>query len=262
MHPVDVAPQGVDLAVVGEEVIRMGAVPAGEGVGGEPGVHHGNGGLHGRVAQVRVVLVQLGRHQHPLVDHGAGRHAGKVPVGIDTFVAYLVEGPLLHDVELAVEGILVGTRRGALEEDLPNQRLARLGRIAQGGVVGRHLAPADDLDRFFGDDALEKVLGGAALGSLRRGEEHGDAVVPRGRQVDAGGGADLAEEGVGHLNQDPGAVARVVLAADCAAVIEVCQDRYGLLDDLVGLLPLDVGDEADAAGVMLELGIVHPLLLG
>jgi len=53
-----------------------------------------------------------------------------------------------------------------------------------------------------------------------------------------------------------------VFAADCAAVIEVGQDGNGLLHDLVGLLPLDVGNEADAAGVMLELGIVHSLLLG
>ena len=106
------------------------------------------------------------------------------------------------------------------------------------------------------------MLGGAALGGLGGGEEHGDAVVPGFRQFDARGGADLAEEGVGHLDQDAGAVAGIVFAADCAAVIEVRQDGNGLLHDLVGLLPLDVGDEADAAGVMLELGIVHSLLLG
>src|SRR3712207_7749585 len=38
-HPVAVALDGVDLAVVGDHPIRVGEFPRREGVGGEPGVH-------------------------------------------------------------------------------------------------------------------------------------------------------------------------------------------------------------------------------
>ena len=42
-HPVGVAPNGVDLAVVEDQTVGMGTLPAGGGVGGEPGVDHGDG---------------------------------------------------------------------------------------------------------------------------------------------------------------------------------------------------------------------------
>ncbi len=173
-----------------------------------------------------------------------------------------MDGALVHEVELPVKGVLVGAGSVALEEDLAHERLARLGGVAQGRVVGRHLAPADHLDPFLPDDALEDVLRRASFGGLGGGEEHGDAVLARRRQLEAVLGACLAEEGVGDLNENPGTVTGVVLAPYRAAVVEVFQDGYRLLDDLVGFLSLDVGDEADAAGVVLELGIVHPLLLG
>ena len=40
-HPVHVAAQGVDLAVVGAQPEGLGQVPAGQDVGGEAGVDHG-----------------------------------------------------------------------------------------------------------------------------------------------------------------------------------------------------------------------------
>ena len=38
-HPVDVAAQGIDLAVMHQVTVRMGTLPAGEGVGAETGMH-------------------------------------------------------------------------------------------------------------------------------------------------------------------------------------------------------------------------------
>ena len=74
--------------------------------------------------------------------------------------------------------------------------------------------------------------------------------------------AHLLVEGVRHLEQHAGAVAGVDLAAAGATVVEVLQDLDGLLEDAVGLAPLDVDHEADAAGVVLELRVVEPLLGG
>ena len=70
----------------------------------------------------------------------------------------------------------------------------------------------------------------------------------------------LLEERVRRLDEDAGAVAGIGFAAAGAAVLQVMQDLDGLLNDVVRLAALDVDDEADAAGVVLELRIVKPLL--
>ena len=64
---------------------------------------------------------------------------------------------------------------------------------------------------------------------------------------------------MGHLDEDARPVPGVDLAAAGAAVQEVLEDGEGLAHDGVGLSPLDVHDEADAAGVVLVSGIVEAL---
>ena len=74
-HPVAVAAQRVDLAVVGEHAVRVRELPAREGVGGEARVDEREAAHHALVAQVRVVARELRRGEHPLVDHRAAREA-------------------------------------------------------------------------------------------------------------------------------------------------------------------------------------------
>ena len=62
-----------------------------------------------------------------------------------------------------------------------------------------------------------------------------------------------------NLNQDAGAIAGFRIAAAGAAVGQVDQDLDALADDVVGLLAIDAGDKADAAGVVLMLRIVKSL---
>ena len=64
---------------------------------------------------------------------------------------------------------------------------------------------------------------------------------------------------MGDLDQDARAVAGVVLAAAGAAVVEVDQRGQAVADELVRLPPLEVDDEADAAAVVLVLGVVEAL---
>jgi hypothetical protein len=54
------------------------------------------------------------------------------------------------------------------------------------------------------------------------------------------------------LRQDAGAVAGARVGADRAAVLEVAQDGERVRDQLLRLAALDVGDEADAAGILVE----------
>jgi hypothetical protein len=109
------------------------------------------------------------------------------------------------------------------------------------------------------DDGLEHLLAAPAFSGIMREEDEAGAVAPGFGQRDADLAANAREKLVGHLDQDPGAVAGVRLAAARAPMEEVLENREGLADDLVGLAPLDVHDEPDAAGLVLVGGIVKAL---
>ena len=108
-HPVDVAAQRVDLAVVGDHPVGMGEPPGREGVGGETLVDERERRLEARVEQVLVVARQLLDEHHALVDDGAARHRHRIifgdPVadGVDA-----VRDHLAQDEQPALERVLVG----------------------------------------------------------------------------------------------------------------------------------------------------------
>jgi hypothetical protein len=64
------------------------------------------------------------------------------------------------------------------------------------------------------------------------------------------------------LHQHAAAVAGLRIGADGTAVVEVVQDLQRLLDDGVALAVLHVGDETDAAGVLLAARVVEALGFG
>ena len=102
-HPVAVAAQGVDLAVVGEHPVRVGELPARERVGREARVDEGEPAHHALVAEVGEVARQLRSREHSLQDHraaGEARDRELLEVGV-------LDGAADH-VELALEVVLVG----------------------------------------------------------------------------------------------------------------------------------------------------------
>ena len=122
VHPVDVAPKRVDLAIVRDEPIGMRPVPTGKGVRAEARVHQAQRRLKGRIQQVGKIFLQLHGQQHALVDHRSRRETANIPVGgpVDRGAADLVEGALADDVELALESEVVRDRRIAADEGLPH----------------------------------------------------------------------------------------------------------------------------------------------
>ena len=265
LHPVDVAPQGVDLAVVDDVAVGVGALPAGEGVGGEPGVHQRDGGLHARILQLGEVEGQLVRSEHALVADRPAGDAGQVEgvaLGLGA-VADLVGGALADDVELALEGHLVVEALAAADEDLRHHRLVGPGPAAERAVFGGDLAPAEDALPLLADDLLQGLLAEPPVGGVGpRQVDHSDAVGARLGQLRPLAVEGFAEEAVRDLQQHAGAVAGVGLGAAGAPVVEAAEHLDGVLDDAVAAPALDVGYEADPAGVVLVPRIVQALLGG
>ncbi len=208
-HPVDVAPQGVDLTVVGQEPERLGQIPGREGIGGKALMHQRQGADHARIAQVGVVAVHLIGQQHALVDHGAAGQGVDVE-GLAAFQAGLRDG-VFHapadDEQLALEGVLIRTAGAAGDEQLAHRRLHDLHAVAQAVVVGGDVAPAQQHLALFGDQAFDQLLATCPAG-LGLGQKHHAHPVNAGLgQGHTQGSALLAQESVGNLQQHAGSVA-------------------------------------------------------
>ena len=147
VHPVHVAAQRVDLAVVAHEAVRLGTVPGGEGVGGEAGVDHRQVRFVVRLGEVREERHELARSQHALVDHHPGRQGADVEhlrLGEGVAAAQPDRRLFADQVQLALEGVLVERRTGADEELLDDRhRVDGCGADVRDIGPGRHLAPAD-----------------------------------------------------------------------------------------------------------------------
>ena len=221
----------------------------------------GQAALDLRVAQVEEVLGKLRRGEHPLVDDGPAGEAADVegllegrPQG-----AHGVGQVAAADVEAALEVELVGQLRRPGDEELADHRLQVAGALAETAVVGGDRAPAEKFQAVLGDDLLGQPLAAVAVMVVPRQVEHRHRVVPGRRQAGQILAALAAEEVVGDLQQDAGAVATIRIAADRTAVLEVAQHLEGLLHQLMAAHPLEVDDEADPAGIMLVGGVVESL---
>jgi hypothetical protein len=128
--------------------------------------------------------------------------------------------------------------------------------------ASRGQSAAEDSLAFFGDDLVEQLLALGALSGVLRQEDLPNAVFLRARQGDFVLGRDGLQEFVRHLHENARPVTRVGLATARAAVIQLHQRANGVADDAVGFFAFDVGDEADAAGVVFELRVVETLGFG
>ena len=106
MHPIDVASQGIDLAVVAHEPQRLGAIPAWKCVGGKAGVNHRKMGFEVVCGKVRVVRDDLCGSEHPLVDQRLGRERTDVKqrrLLKGRVIAKSMAGLLANHIKLALE---------------------------------------------------------------------------------------------------------------------------------------------------------------
>ncbi len=146
-HTVDVAADGVDLAVVRDHAVRMRAVPGRRRVRGETGMHDGNGRLKIMILQIVIEFAQLHDQEHALVNNGS--RGERADIGILTA---LFEFAADH-VESAVEINALFHILRLLNEALHDAGHGILRKIAQNFRMHRHLSPAEELQSLlFRDD--------------------------------------------------------------------------------------------------------------
>ena len=248
-HPVGVAAQRVDLAVVGDHPVRVRELPAGEGVCGVARVHEAQRALGPLVVQVGVEAVQLEGDEHPLVDDGPRGEARDHEVRAGGALGHAAD-----HVELALEGVVVAHVVGGADEELADLGPGRVGRVPRVVGVDGHVAPAQHVLALLLDRVLEQSLELGPLGGvLAREEADRDAVAPRWRQVVD----DRPQELVGHLDEDPGAVAGLGVGALRPAMLQVLERRDRAPDRLVAARAVQARHEGDAARVVLVGWVVE-----
>ena len=261
--PVDVALEGVDLAVVDDKAVGVRALPAGRGVGGVARVDERHGRLDGGVVEVDEEAAHLRGDEHALVHDGARAHGAHVEDLVaqgELGVGLLLDGAAAH-VQAALEGVTGGRVVGAAQEGLQDGRHAGACRLAQVVRVDGHLAPKEQRHAGLGAALLKHAAGILYALVVLREEQHGHAIVALCRQNLAALLSLFAEKVMRNLEQDAGAVAGVLLESGAAAVLQVDQNGQRVVQNLVMALAVDIGKRADAACIVVEFGAIKALLL-
>ena len=262
-NPVDVALEGVDLAVVDDKAVGVRAFPAGRGVGGVARVDERHGRLDGGVVEIDEEAAHLRGDQHALVHDGARAHGayiedfvaqGKLSVGL------LLDGAAAH-VQAALEGIAGGRVVRTAQEGLQDSGHTGAGRLAQVVRVNRHLAPKEQRHAGLGAALLKHAAGILYALLVLREEQHGHAIVALCRQNLATLLSLFTEKVMRNLEQDTSAVAGVLLESGATAVLQVDQNGQCIVQNLVMALTVDIGKRADAACIVVEFGAIKALLL-
>jgi hypothetical protein len=204
------------------------------------------------VGEVGEDLVELVGGEHALVGQGPRRQRREVDVGLGLGALAQAEGQALER-HAGDPGAPAG------HEELGEGGHHAAGRGTERGVVDRHLAPPEDREALLVGDLLDAPPGGRHRLGVAGQERGADGVRTCGGQLEAELGGDLAQERVGHLEQDPGAVTGVDLGAGGAAVVEVAQGGERLGHDVVAGLTGQGRHHGDTAGVLLVARVVETL---
>ena len=215
-HPVDVAEQRVDLAVVREHAERLRQAPGREGVRRIALVVDREIGDEPVVEQIRIERGQLLGEEQPLVDNRAAAQRADVEIG-DAFHQDRLLDAAANDVEIDLK-LAVVDAAGVLHHDLLDFGPRRVGLRADHLDVHRHLAPAVDAvsePEDFGLDDLAAALLRGDVGP--RQEDHADGKPAVARLV-AGAPDMFLEEFLRNLQMNSGAVAGLAVGIDRAPV--------------------------------------------
>ena len=164
------------------------------------------------------------------------------------------------DEEAALELILVDHVGPGSDQELAELGGDVAGRAPAGGEVDRDLPPAERLLAGGDDRVLERALlvlpEARVAGQEARGDRDAARVGELGARDPEVGGAG-AQERMGQLDEDSGAIARGRVGARGAAMLEVVEGGQRQLDHVVARLAVEARDAGDAASVMLVSRVIE-----
>ena len=250
IHPVDIAFNRVDLAIVSEHPEGLGQVPGRKGVGRIALVIDREIGDETFIQQIGIKRGHLFGQEHALVDDRPAGQRADVKIGDLRGQHRFFDAPA-DDVEIALK-IAFGVASRGRDHDLLDLRPRDIGFLANHRNVHRHLAPAIDgeavVENFLFDDGPAALLG-HQIGA--RQEHHANRHI--GVLGDGVPGAldMLAEKVLGNLQVDTGAVTGLAVGVDRAAMPNRLQRLNPGKHHLAPRFTVNGGDEADPAGVVL-----------
>ncbi|MNE17902.1 hypothetical protein D3C80_1109020 [compost metagenome] len=246
-----------------DHAVRMRQLPGREGVGRETLVNECHGRLETRIGKVLIIGADLIGEEHALVDDRRGRQRNRIETGFlaTELVVDAVGNHLADQEKLALEfgigrGIAPGTDEDLQVIGFGGSDIRCLG---ERGIIDRHIAEAEELLSLFGNHVDDDLLEMLDLLGIARQEEMTDSIFAGLRQGHTLLGHFLTEEPIRDLHQNARAVTHQRVGTDSTAMRQVFQDEQAVLDDLVRLLALHIGNEADAAGIMLVARIIKTL---
>jgi hypothetical protein len=207
------------------------------------------------IAKIAVKQGEVFRQGKGFVNDRAGRAGDDVEIG-DSGGDGRAFGGAAREHQFALEGVAVQPRR------LANQQLRDLGAgfggdPAEHGGVDRNLAPPDDRERARIERGFGQRPRRRGKRRVARQERHRHAVITGLQFCRAEAGEIGGQHRVRNLGQHARAVAGAGIGPDAAAVGQVDQPAQRAFDDLARRTALDVDHQTDAAGVMLQGGVIH-----
>jgi hypothetical protein len=166
-------------------------------------------------------------------------------------------GDAANQVKASLERIAVGVSVFRGDEDLRNVGFGRKGDLSAVVLIEGDVAPAENFHSAFFGRGFQQLAAGFEGVACGRQKGHADAVLAFVRQPYAGGRAFCGEQFVRNVKDQARAVAGFGVATAGAAVFQALERFDPTRDDIVRSGAVDLGDKADAARVVLGLGVVH-----
>ena len=265
VHPVHIAANRVDFAIMRHQPERMGQPPAGESVGREALVNQPERRLALWIAQIVVERANLIGQQQSLVHDCARGKAGHIGVcnagqlEVLSLLLERVERLFANHDQLALESVLIGAILAASDDRLLDYGHRIDNGRAQSVQGDGYIAPTDQLLAFFGGKFFE-LFGDICTGGLvLRHEAHGHTIFARLRKLFALILRPLAQQRVRNLQENSGAITQQRVGSNCTAVINILQNLQRLRNDFVRSFTLNMRDKTDTAGVMFVFRVIQAL---
>ncbi|SPP65863.1 hypothetical protein NITLEN_40336 [Nitrospira lenta] len=259
-HPIHIALERIDLAVVAHVAIGMGQRPGREGIRAEPRVDQRQRARQARILEVLIVGRHLMRKQQSLVDNRVRGQTGDIEIfaPLDRRLAHCVFNPLADHIELPLK--LGFIKHIAGDENLPHERLGTARHRPDRIALYRHIAPTQQPHAFFGNHLREELLALLPAIGLGRQEHHAHAILARIRQDHADITSRAFQKFMRNLKQNTRAVTGARVATLRAAVGQILKNLQALLDNRVGFLALNIDHKTHSARVFLVFRVIEALL--